>query len=169
MTALERWIEERLAGRAVALVGVGNRLRGDDGAGPALADRLRRPGAARGEGAARWRVLDAGTVPENFLGPLLEAAPDVVLFADAVDHGGAAGEWVVAAPDALEPRDGGTHAPSLRLVAGLLAAHGIECWLLGVQPGPRAFGEGLTRGVAAAVETMARALEAAPVAEASRA
>jgi hydrogenase 3 maturation protease len=153
MNALERWIEDRVRGRDVTIVGVGNRLRGDDAAGPRVADRL-----AGLEGA---RVIDAGTVPENFLGTLLSGGSDLVVFVDAVDHGAPPGTYCITTADSLASGTATTHAPSLRLLAGLLHGRGIECWLVGLQPGSTTPGAGLTRAVAEGVKAVARALEAA--------
>lgn len=160
MKDLERWIEDHVAGRRVAVVGVGNTLRGDDGAGPAVVAQLH---------GGRARAIDAGIVPENFLGVLIEAAPDVVLFVDTLDRGAAPGDCSVIAPGELEARGPDTHAPSLRLMARLMEQRGIECWLLGIQPGPSTIGVGLTPPVATAVERVGRALLTALAREASHA
>ena len=69
-------LSELLAGR-VCIVGVGNRLRGDDGAGPRLID-ARHPDAS-----GVW--LDAGVVPENYLEIIARANPDTVLIVDVVE------------------------------------------------------------------------------------
>lgn len=152
MIPLERWIRERLGGRRAAVVGVGNRLRGDDGAGPCLAERLAAAGGA---------ALDAGTVPENYLVPLLESAPEVVLFADAADHGAAPGAAGVAAMEDLAGRPPSTHAPSLALLSEILAERGVECWLLAIQPAATARPDRLSAPVEHAVREAAGALERA--------
>jgi hydrogenase maturation protease len=144
---LEARLEAVLHGRRAAVVGVGNRLRGDDGAGSWLAERLR--------DRCRVPVFDAETVPEDVLGPLLAAAPEVVLFVDAADHGGHPGEACVAPARELAGRCGSTHGMSLLLLARALEAHGIEAWLVGLQPARTAAGAPMTPAVAAA----ARALE----------
>jgi hydrogenase maturation protease len=136
-----------LRGRRVAVVGVGNRLRGDDGAGSWLAERLRARCSAP--------VYDAETVPEDLLGPLLAAAPEVVLFVDAADHGGRPGEACLAPARDLAGRCGSTHGLSLLLLARALEAHGIEAWLAGIQPARTTTGA----PVSAAVAAGARALE----------
>jgi hydrogenase maturation protease len=152
MSDLARHIEERLRGRRAAVVGVGNRLRGDDGAGSRVAERLLAAGAAG--------VFDAETVPENYLGVLLAARPEAALFVDATDHGGAAGACCLVRAGELAARGSSTHAPSLRLLAGLLEDQGIECWVLGIQPAATAFGAELSPAVAAAVDEVTAALTA---------
>lgn len=152
MKELESWIEDRVAGRRTAVVGVGNALRGDDGAGPAVVAQLH---------GGRAQAIDAGIVPENFLGVLLESAPDVVLFVDALEQGAPAGHCTVIDPAALETRGPDTHAPSLRLMARMIDERGIECWLIGIQPGPSHVGVGLSPPVASAVARLGRTLRAA--------
>ena len=71
-------LAEALHGR-VAVLCVGNSLRGDDGAGPALARRL--------HVGDPWRVFDAGVAPENWIGPICKFRPDVVMVIDAIDFG----------------------------------------------------------------------------------
>jgi len=160
MDRWEHWIEERIAGRRVAVVGVGNALRGDDGLGPAVVARLH---------GSRAHAINAGIVPENFLGVLIETRPDVVLFVDALDQGAPAGTCAAVVPAALQSRGPDTHAPSVRLMAKLLERHGIACWVLGIQPGTSVLGAGLTPAVAEAVERLAGALSAALEREASHA
>lgn len=148
-------------GRTLCVVGVGNPLRGDDGAGALVVERL---GGHDGE-----RVIDAGTTPENWYGPLLELRPGVVLFVDAAKHGGEPGECVLVPADHLAWRDGATHAPTLRLLARLLAPRGIDCWLAGVQPYSTAMGAPLHPAVAAASDGLAAAIAPVLHAEACRA
>jgi hydrogenase maturation protease len=143
-------IEAIARGRRVAVVGVGNLLRGDDGAGCLVARRL----AASGNLAA----FDAGTVPENHLGPLLRAAPDVAVFVDAADHGAEPGAVCVARALALGARLSSTHAPSLRLLASLLEASRIECWVVGIQPSRCGLGSAMTAAVRRAVREVGDAL-----------
>ncbi len=137
-------------GRRTLVVGVGNEMRGDDGVGPLVAGRLARRLA---DGA-----LDAGTVPENYLGTILAHAPQVVLFVDAADHGGAPGAWCLARVRDLERRGAGTHDASLRLLASLLEAEGAECWLVGVQPAALVPGQAMSPEVLASGRRLARTL-----------
>jgi len=161
MISLLDQIESRLRGRTVVVVGVGNRLCGDDGVGPWVADRIAVAGPEL--------VIDAGTTPENFLGPLIERGPEVVLFVDAVAFGEKPGHVVLATIEELTGRLNTTHAPSLKLVADILAAYGIECWVLGIQPARTTVGAALHARVAAAAEEAAEALAWVLCREVSRA
>ena len=148
---LER-VESLLAGRAAAVIGLGNRLRGDDGIGSVIAGRLREHAVAP--------VFDAETVPENYLGALVALRPAVVLFIDALEHGGAPGSLSLHPIGALEPRAGGTHAPSLALLGRLLEAEGIDAWLLGIGPATTRLSAERSPAVEAAGERVVAAIAA---------
>lgn len=60
---------------------VGNRMMGDDGAGPLLAELLQQ------EPAAGWHVIDGGASPENVAHEVLALAPRRVVVFDAAEMG----------------------------------------------------------------------------------
>ena len=49
------------------LLGIGNRLRSDDGAGSLLAERLQ---------DSEWHAIDGADIPENFTGIIKRENPD---------------------------------------------------------------------------------------------
>lgn len=60
----------------IVIVGIGNVLKGDDGFGPILINRIKNK--------IRAVCLDAATVPENYIGLIAREKPDLVLLIDAV-------------------------------------------------------------------------------------
>jgi hydrogenase 3 maturation protease len=104
-------LRERLRGRVV-VAGVGNPLRGDDGFGPLMIQRLR--------GKVRAALFDCGSAPENFLGPIRRQYPDTILVLDAADFSANPGEMGIF--DSSQWQGGGlsTHNLSLGLFADLL-------------------------------------------------
>jgi hydrogenase maturation protease len=142
-------VEAVIAGRRTLVVGVGNPSLADGGVGPYVAGRLARTHPER--------VLDAGESPENFLGPMLSAAPDVVLFVDAADHGGSPGAWRLGPMRDFELRPACAHDASLRLLTSLLEAEGVRCWVIGIQPLCLESGE-MSRDVLASGRRLARLL-----------
>jgi hydrogenase 3 maturation protease len=97
------------------LVGVGNDLRGDDAFGPLLARRLLDEGIP---------AIDAGSAPENVTGPILRAAPDLLILADAACMGAEAGTLRLLEAGALAEGGTSTHDPSLAtLLAYLQGRH----------------------------------------------
>jgi len=112
------------------VIGVGNRLKGDDAIGCLVADGL--------TGVEGIRVVDAGTAPENYLEPVAAAVPDRVLFVDACAFGGEPGEFRLfgrADIDRLTGQLVSTHTLPLGMTVAMLeqlTPARIE--LLGVQP-----------------------------------
>ena len=139
-----------LVGR-VCIVGVGNRQRGDDGAGPRLIDQ-RRP-----ECPGVW--IDAGVAPENFLGPIARTNPDTVLIVDAVNFRGAPGEYRLLETSEMDMVVLSTHAGSLSRLGEYLAARaGARIHALGIQPERIDVREGLSQPVARSVRELAAML-----------
>ena len=142
----------RLGGKRFGVVGVGNTLKGDDGAGPALAALL----AARGAG---FPFVDASEVPENYGGWVVKQGLDAVVFVDAVDFGGAPGEWRVIPFEDLMHSASSTHRLSLHFLIRYLR----EQWkgepiLVGVQPKSLKLDEALSTEVQTGLEDLADAL-----------
>jgi len=151
MQATARMLDECLNGDTV-IVGIGNRWRGDDAAGPALIDRL--------SGRVSARCLDAGDAPERHLGAAADPT-DTILLVDAVDFGGAPGQVAVFAEPDLPDRFGTTHDVPLRVLMSYLQAQsGAAVFLLGIQPTHTAFGAPMSGEVRASVELVAQMLTA---------
>lgn len=139
------------AEKRVLLLGIGNRLKGDDGFGSILADRLK---AFEGGGL---KVIDAGEVPENYIDQILDFAPHYLIILDTIClRDKKPGEIVV-----LKERDVGnlsisTHAPSLSLLLKVLRLSGLnfKAHFLGVVPKNINMGEGLSEEVKEAIELL---------------
>jgi hydrogenase 3 maturation protease len=149
-----------------AVLGVGNRLRGDDAVGPLVIDRLRagRPEVpawkSEAEGDGVPVLFDCGTAPENFIEPVLKAGARRVLFIDACAFGADAGEFRLfdrAEIDQLAMGLVSTHTLPLTLTVELIAQRsGADVRLLGIQPARIEFGQELSapvsRGLSRVVE-----------------
>ena len=95
----------------LAVVGVGNALRGDDAFGPAVIAALQR------EPCPALRLFDVQAVPESFLVPIATCGCAGVLFVDAADLGAEPGRVALIPAEHLAEVDVSTHAISLALVA----------------------------------------------------
>jgi len=148
-TAAASELAARLAGKRFGVVGVGNILRGDDGAGPALIALL-------AERRAGFPFVDASEVPENYGGWVEKQGLEAVVFVDAVAFEGAPGEWRIVAIDELMHSASSTHRLSLHFLIRYLKErwHG-DALLIGVQPKSMKLGEGLSPEVEAAVAEIA--------------
>jgi hydrogenase 3 maturation protease len=130
---------ELVAHGGALIVGVGHPLRGDDAVGSVVATALEPCFAAR--------VVDAGSVPESYVGPMTAVPGRPVLFVDALKRGAAPGTWCLVRAQDLGGRPADTHRPSLRLLADLLAAHDIAAWVLGIEPQHTEYGASLSEPV----------------------
>jgi len=102
-------LQELTAGKKVLILGIGNRMRGDDGVGSILAERL-------GKKKLDIPIIDAGDVPENYLGPIEASGADLVLVLDAADLGAGPGDLSLIKMTQLKKMGVSTHTANLGLV-----------------------------------------------------
>lgn len=131
----------------VVYMGIGNILRGDDGIGPELVARLSENGLC---------TVDAGTVPENFIGPVARHNPDTVVIIDAVHLDREPGTVeLLDKSEIMGNRGFTTHSLSPVLVMERLEeATGAGVLMLAIQPGTIEFGAVLTPAVARLLEIL---------------
>ena len=144
-------LRDQLTGRVV-IVGVGNRMKGDDGFGPAMIDRL--------QNRVKVPLFDCGSVPENFLGPICQEKPQTVLVLDAADLSEPPGTLAVV--ESSKWRGGGfsSHSLSLKLFADLISQDtGADVYLVAVQPKQLGFGEPMSPEVREGCRRLQRWLE----------
>ena len=132
----------------VAVVGIGQGLRGDDGAGSAVARCLQ----ARLQGISSVLVLDGGPAPENQTGPLRRHRPALVILVDAAHMGAAPGtlKWLP-----WEETRGMTSSHTLPphfLARYLASVVCCEVFLLGIEPADTTIDAPLSSTVQKAVE-----------------
>lgn len=132
------------------LFGIGNSLRGDDGAGNYIADRFRAPG---------WIVLDCGTIPENFSGVVRREHPELVVLVDAADMGIAPGEFRMIRHNDIEAVTFGTHALPLTILIEFLSHDAGRVLFIGIQPARTELGQQLSDAVRQGADRLIRILE----------
>lgn len=125
----------------VVILGIGNTLRCDDGAGSILASRIK--------DKLSFIVYDAGSSPENYLGKIIKDAPSTVVIIDAGDLGLAAGAFGILEPDSFQTTNlFSTHNSSLSLIINYLQTHlKTDIILLIIQPHNLSFGDNLSPAV----------------------
>jgi hydrogenase 3 maturation protease len=121
-------IARRIRGK-VAIAGIGNIIRGDDGLGPKLIELLR----ARGVNAG---LFDCGTAPENYILPMLRSLCDTLILVDAANMALEPGTAMVMDTDNIANISFSTHSPSPRLFIDLLKTgkEDLNVFVLSVQP-----------------------------------
>lgn len=146
MKELEKKIRNLLKGRIVYM-GMGNILRGDDGIGPKLVEALRKKGA---------EAVDAGTVPENYIGPVKRLEPDIIVMIDAVHLDREPGSVELLERDEILENSGfSTHSLSPVLVMDRLGSEtGATVFMLAVQPATLTLGASLSPAVSILLTTL---------------
>ena len=119
------------------IVGIGNPLRGDDGFGPALVQRL--------QGKVNLACVDAGNTPENHLGRIIKEEPELVLLVDVADLGLDPGQYRVLHPAEILKRGLTTHDMSSRMMIEFLQDQTqANIVMLAVQPENISLGESMS-------------------------
>jgi hydrogenase 3 maturation protease len=137
----------RLKGK-VLLIGAGNTLRGDDGVGPAIVGLL--------EGKVNASLLDAGEVPESYLGRILAEEADTIVLLDAADFGGAPGDLAVLEAKDMAGCSLSTHRIPMDLLFQYLKENGhADLFALGIQPEHIGLGEPMSAAVEDSVHALA--------------
>ncbi len=146
MREFKKKIRDMLKGRIVYM-GMGNILRGDDGIGPKLVEALRKKGA---------ETVDAGTVPENYVGPVKRLEPDMIVMIDAVHLEREPGAVELLKRDEILENSGfSTHSLSPVLVMERLESEtGAEVFMLAIQPGTLKLGDPLSPAVNSLLATL---------------
>jgi hydrogenase 3 maturation protease len=118
---------QRVDGRKVLILGVGNRSRGDDGLGSYLAERLR--------GKINVPMLDAGSVPENFLRQVEASQAELVLVLDTADLRAAPGDLALLELSQVSDMAISTHTVNLQLLFKVIpVSRRPKVLVLAVQP-----------------------------------
>lgn len=117
------------------MLGIGNDLNGDDGAGCAIADELLRTRTPQKQSNYALSVYNCGTVPENFVGKLRKIQPDFVLLIDSGDFSASPGTIRLFSPEESVGFSFATHALPLNILASYIEAETkAKAALLLIQP-----------------------------------
>jgi hydrogenase 3 maturation protease len=147
-------IEKRLreiGARRLAIIGVGNSLKGDDFAGSLVAKRLM---SRFKQAAHRILVLDAGDAPENFTEKIRAFKADTVIFIDSAVMGTPPGTVRLVPLDETEYPYFSTHNVPLKLIRTVMGD--VESsFLIGIEPRTTEFGEQMSGEVKAACTQVA--------------
>jgi len=138
----------QLAGCRTVIVGIGNTLKGDDGVGPVVCEQLRRARVSA-------ELLDAGTVPENYIYPIIKKAPQNLLIIDAIDFGAPAGTIRLFEPQQLNSLIISTHTLSPRIFVDMVCKEiQTQVFFVGIQPAQTKLGQPLCAAVSQAAQSL---------------
>lgn len=143
LTELNSYIE----GKRILILGVGNQLRGDDAVGPLFIERLK--------DLVDVPLLDAGNVPENYLGPIEDSGAELVLVVDAVEMGMNVGDTAIFDIEKVQNMSVSTHSANLGLLFKVIPPERRpQVIVLGIQPGNIDLGQGLSEPMYATIESL---------------
>jgi hydrogenase 3 maturation protease len=141
-----------LRGSDTIILGIGNELKADDGAGPLICQQLKKTKICA-------EPIDAGTVPENYIQKIIKKAPQNLLVIDAIDFGDAPGTIKVFKPEQLSSHIISTHSLSPRLFVDMICQNtNVDVYFIGIQPEQMQFGQPISAQVNLAIEKVSKAL-----------
>ncbi|MDR2956995.1 MAG: hydrogenase 3 maturation endopeptidase HyCI [Coriobacteriales bacterium] len=142
--------------QAVAVLGCGSPLRGDDAAGSQVAERL----ADLGSGSDRRFAAFFGDVaPENLTGEIKRFAPQLLLVIDIADMGLEPGQFQIIDMDKIGGVSFSTHKLPLPIILDYLQKEtGCRIVILGIQAASLEFLAEMTPAVAQTVDEIVLAL-----------
>lgn len=124
----------------ILILGIGNRMRGDDAIGCLVADAL--------QDFTGLTVIDCGSAPENFIDKVVNYEPKRIIMVDACNFGAEPGKFQLFSERQIEKIYQNlisTHTLPLTLFVAMIKKQlDCEVQLLGIQPGNLEFGEGLS-------------------------
>ena len=137
----------------IAVLGIGNNLRSDDGLGLYIIEKLRIDDS-------RIMIENVGSVPEGFARNLAEFGAERVIMVDAADMMKPPGHIELITKDRIGGINISTHSMPLSfLMMYLEQATGATTILIGIQPKSIQFGEGLTQEIQEVVDRIINTLE----------
>ena len=141
----------KLRGSKTIILGIGNTLKADDGAGPVVCERI--------TGKVCAEVIDAGTVPENYIQTIIKKTPQSLVIIDAVDFGSLPGTIKLFETERLDSLIISTHTLSPRIFIDMIRSQvQVSVFFIGIQPERTSLGEALSANVNDAVQRLAEVL-----------
>jgi len=125
-------LKKKLRGaRRVVILGVGNKMKGDDGLGIHCAEILDE-GFKKQKGI---KVINGGEAPENYTGEIRKFKPSHVIIFDACSKNKKPGSIFLVDPNKIADEDVSTHRIPLSMLAKFLKETiGCKVIIIGIQP-----------------------------------
>ena len=107
---------------------IGNRDGGDDSVGPYISDRL------KSKKLSNIKVIDCGTVPENYTSVVKRENPETLVIIDAVEMGLKPGEIRIVPKEKIGVMTISTHGIPISVIIGYLEQYIKNIIFIGIQP-----------------------------------
>jgi hydrogenase 3 maturation protease len=148
------------------VLGIGNRLGGDDAAGAFLVDMLnpalRTLSAGQHEGKtlhpAELTAIDASTAPESYTSIIRQQRPDLLILVDAADMAMPPGAVRIIAPERISTLSFSTHHMPLSMFISYVEEFCGKVLLIGVQPERTEMGKQLSQVVRRSMMKLVKAI-----------
>lgn len=137
---------------STVIMGIGNTLKGDDAAGPLVCERLKNQNISAD-------VIDAATVPENYIQIIIKKSPRNLIVIDAVSFDAAPGAIKVFRTEQLDSMIISTHTLSPRIFIDMIRQSiALEVIFIGIRPGQTQLGSPVSTQVSRAIDELAGVL-----------
>jgi len=155
------------------VLGIGNRLGGDDAAGTCVVDILNPALRALSPGQHKTKAhldtgimaIDAGTAPESYTSVIRRQRPDLLILVDAADMGLSPGTLRTITPEKISILSFSTHNIPLSTFISYVEEFCGDILLVGVQPEQTEMGSGISKTVHRSVKKLAAAILEGRIAE----
>jgi len=138
------------------VLGIGNTLKGDDGIGVYIVERVNEylEEAKRGSERAKFigarrkiLAINCGTTPENYTSIIRKHKPDRLILVDAAEMGLSPGAYRIIPPEKIEVMHVSTHSMALSFLIAYVSEICKDTVLVGIQPEKMDFGAELSSAV----------------------
>lgn len=134
--------------KKIAVLGIGNEIKGDDALGSVIAKKLSE--SLHNDNVV---VFDGGTVPENYTGLIRKENPSHIILVDAVDMNKSPGFIRTVKKEEIANYNISTHAmPMSFLIKYLESTIDANIILLGIQPKSMELAHDISKEVADSIE-----------------
>jgi hydrogenase 3 maturation protease len=155
------------------VLGIGNRLGGDDAAGTCVVDMLNPALSALSAGRhiveaplpAEIMAIDAGTAPESYTSVIRQHRPDLLILVDAANMGLSPGALRTITPEKIGILSFSTHNIPLSMFISYMEEFCGKVLLVGIQPEQTETGRGISEAVRKSVKKLAEAILEGRIAE----
>ena len=148
------------------VLGIGNRLGGDDAAGTHVVDMLnRRRKRSMGSSMPEIVAIDTGTAPESYTSVIREHRPDLLIMVDAADMGLPPGTLRIIPPEKISVLSFSTHHMPLSMLVSYVNEFCGKILLVGVQPEGTEMNKYLSKVVRKSVKELVELIQEGQVAK----
>jgi hydrogenase 3 maturation protease len=139
---------KKLSDTPTLILAIGNILKGDDGAGPLICEQLT-------NAKISTEIIDAGTVPENYIHKIINMAPKNLLVIDAIDFAAEPGDIQIFKPEQLNSLVISTHTLTPRLFVDMIRRDiSLVVHFIGIQPAQVQLGQPVSEQVDRAIRLL---------------